>query len=146
MDQLDLEQKYVRWGRLDYGRLCDKLANLALHLQPGNVLPARWRMGDPAEFVNMYGDGYLWSQTQNYQMLIHDGVPQFRIWTRSKNTVWVDISDSIADVLPITDSIQNIPSGNLMKCKPFTKRIKVTGYAKMTNIVVCAQYLCERRG
>jgi hypothetical protein len=88
----------------------------------------------PEEFTKTYGTGARWSKTQSYHLYILNGHPLFRIWNNTNaEYTWVDISDSCID--PSSYNFKNIPSGNLRKCKPFTKRF--AAYNKEQIVKLC---------
>lgn len=139
--EIDLsEYKYQRFGHINQGRLCDRLVEAAAFLQKGDLMPPRWRMGPPAKVISEHGAGSKWSKTQSYHLFLHEGMPLFRIWTNTNaDYAWVDVNDSIANRLSMYVQIEDIPSGNLRKCKPHTKRFKATDTDAIILLITVAR-------
>lgn len=135
----DLFAKYRRFGAIDQGRFCDRIANLAVELLPGGTLPHWWTTKRPEEFLAKYGEGFWWAKAMSSHMLIYDGVHQFRIWTRtSADWVVTDISHDIAWILD--NKMHVIPiegEKNLKKRKPFRNQIGIRD-EKMLALLIAA--------
>jgi hypothetical protein len=70
----------------------------------------------------------LWAPASSSHLLLIAGQKVLRIWTDSAKHCYVDLSDSLASYLSTAvkfSSVEDIPPGNVRKCKPLTKRIRV---------------------
>lgn len=135
--------KYVRVGYVDQNRKSDHLLASVLRQLPGDGrLPLRWHHRGSAAFVKKYGHlgVVLWAPALNSHLLLIQGQKAVRIWTDTATHCQVDISDGIVGQLRGTklfDEIKDIPAGNVRKCKPFTKRVRIHQQFH-TNILVDA--------
>lgn len=140
-----LGEKYRRDGHVNQGRLCDEIALTAYHMIDGDSMPKRWSMLEPDKFMQRYGDGSRWSRTKNYHLLIANGMPVFRVWTRTEVPfVWVDLSDVLAEeVRRLEDppEVEPIHEGIIKKCKPHRFRAKVTEKKHIVAIATIAKAL-----
>lgn len=131
------DYKYVRIGHIDQDRLCDKLVKIASYKLDGELMPSRWFMCPQEEFIDKYGGGQKWAKTKSYHMFILNGKYLFRIWTNTKaDYAWIDVCDQMASALNSFCNIEDIPEGNLKKCKPMTKRFKASQVLDIARLVV----------
>lgn len=128
---MDLEDlRYHRTGYFDQGRKSDSILAFFLgHLRGDGQLPKRWRYHGQESFQRLYGDlGHvLWAPARSSHLLLLGGHKVLRIWTDTSNSCFVDVNDVVAGELSRTSqmTIEVIPKGNMKKCKPFTRRVKV---------------------
>lgn len=135
MIELEDDFRYIRVGHVDQGRFVDELVIFARKYLPGAKLrPGFWIYKGPEDFVDRFGGGVVWAATQNYHLLYFYGVRILRIWTAqgTSDNTWVDLSESLANVLP---GVVPIPKGSLVKCRPFTRRIRVDDGADLKAIL-----------
>ncbi len=135
MIELEDDLRYLRVGYIDQGRFIDELVQYARKYVPGEALSIRfWIYRGAEDFVERFGGGVRWATTQNYHLLYFFGVRILRIWTAegtAENT-WVDVSDSLANLLP---NVVPIPKGSLTKCRPFKHRVRVTDGEDLKQIL-----------
>lgn len=142
-NELDLDGfKYTRFGYIVEDRFCDTLIGIATKLQEAELMPPRWRMLPPEEFVEKYGAGPRWSATKSYHLFLNNGRPIFRIWTNTRaDFVWIDVDDITAHTLGAYVKVRDIPQGNLKKCKPHTKRIKATNIDHVVHLITVVRHI-----
>lgn len=123
--------KYVRVGYVDQNRKSDHLLASVLRQLPGDGrLPLRWKYSDVPSFVKKYGElgSVLWAPALNSHLLVVNGHKIVRVWTDTATHCQVDLNDAIVAGLTGTKlekEIADIPAGNVRKCKPFTKRVRI---------------------
>lgn len=127
-DEEDIRNlKHIRVGPMDQGRMCDKIANAAMEVVDGNVLPPRWYWKSREDFKSRFPSPIMWSKTQSFRLLIVDGLHSLRVWTDSPDSCLVDIADHLVpEFKALGLDVFTIPESSLKKTKPLTKRVRIT--------------------
>ena len=129
--EISEEYKYARTGYVNQGRRSDHVLSTILEQLPGDGrLPLRWHHRDVASFQKRYGSygTVLWAAASNSHLLLINGHKVLRIWLDAAQHCQVDLNEPLAVYLSSAVSfskIVDIPAGNVRKCKPMTKRIRI---------------------
>ena len=129
-EELDDIYKYARTGYVGLGRQSDHVLAAILAQFPGDArLPMRWHYRDLDSFLSKHGHlgTILWASASSSHLLIINGHKIMRVWTDTAKHCYVDLSDNLAAYLHAASfcKMTDIPVGNVRKCKPFTKRIRI---------------------
>ncbi len=139
MDEDEYSWRYKRLGPIDQGRLCDQLAKAAVDSLPAPLLPPRWVLSTPEEFVVRYGGGPWWSRSTSSQLFLVNGFPLFRVWTNANAPyALVDLRETLVGVMKSLDpSLEffEVPGGSLKKCKPFSVRFRAATPSQIEVLV-----------
>jgi hypothetical protein len=124
------EYKYARTGYVDQGRKSDHILATFLANLPGDGrLPLRWHHRSVEAFQKRHGHlgTVLWAPASNSHLLLVAGQKVLRVWMDSANHCYVDLNAGIAASLATATfaKVEDIPAGNVRKCKPFTQRIRI---------------------
>lgn len=129
--EISEEYRYARTGYVSQGRKSDHVLATVLELLPGDGrLPLRWHHRGVDAFQKRHGHlgVVLWAAASNSHLLMIGGQKVLRVWTDTARHCQVDVSDQLAAYLSTAvdfSKVQNIPAGNVRKCKPMTKRIRL---------------------
>ena len=128
--EIDEEYKYARTGYVDQGRKSDQvLATVLAHLPGNGRLPLRWHHHGAEAFQKRHGHLglVLWAPASNSHLLLIAGQKVLRIWMDTANHCYVDLNANLAAYLSTAtfSKVEDIPAGNVRKCAPFTKRMKI---------------------
>lgn len=125
------EYRYARTGYIKQDRRSDHVLAAILEQLPGDGrLPKRWHHRDIASFQKRYSNRgiVLWAAASSSHLLLINGHKVLRVWLDTARHCQVDLNDALATYLSsaVTFSkVVDIPAGNVRKCKPMTKRIRI---------------------
>lgn len=131
--------KYKRFGYINFQHPSDQLLKVAVDNIPcDHVLPERWYWLSLDKFNAKHGihGSHVWAKTTSYHMYMFMGHHVFRFWTDQKAFTGVDVNDAVANMLSSMGvDLWEIPESCARKCRPMTKRIKVSTEEDVLNLV-----------
>ena len=144
-DSLEEEYKYARTGYVDQGRKSDILLASFLEQLPGDgKLPLRWFHRSVEAFQKSYSHlgVVLWAPASSSHLLLVAGQKIIRVWHDSERHCLVDLNEPLANYLSSRGfSVEAIPAGNIRKCKPMTRRVRVTQKFMCVEIIKAVKAL-----
>jgi hypothetical protein len=127
--------KYARLGWFDQDRPIDKICLKAVSILDGNTLPQRWRWKTPEEHTKQFGN-ITWAKTKSYHLLFINGNHVLRIWTDTPKCAIVDLNVvAVHAAITCNFSVDDIPKSCTRKCKPLTKRVRLSTENEIVSLL-----------